>query len=401
MPRKDDSRREKGSGTITERTRADGTPVWLLRLTLPLNPVTGKRPRVSRTVEGTRQDAEKALRAWRVEVEQGRHSPPDRKTIAELSAEWLRDEAGPRLRPSTIEDYRQTIDKHLIPRIGTKRMQALTVADVHQFMTRMTHDGVGARTRQLALLRLKQMLDWALAMEWVQRNVAKPVRPPKADPGKAKAMSHAELKAFLDAAQYDYYWPLWLVYATTGVRRGEGLGLRWEDIHFGRKRLSVVQQVNLVKDKDGRVRPRIDELKSDAASRTLDLDEITVLALSEAHTIQQDIQCKAVYWQPSGLIFCTAHGTPHNPNNLYESFHRICEDAGLDPKAWNIHSLRHSHASHLILAGVPITEVSRRLGHANVSITLSTYAHLVNDHQGQAVAAIERALFNGAPELPG
>lgn len=142
MPRKDDSRREKGSGTITERTRADGTPVWLLRMTLPLNPVTGKRPRVSRTVEGTEKDAEKALRAWRVEVEQGRHSPPDRKTIAELSAEWLRDEVGPRLRPSTIEDYRQTIDKHLIPRIGTKRMQALTVADVHQFMTRMTHDGV-------------------------------------------------------------------------------------------------------------------------------------------------------------------------------------------------------------------------------------------------------------------
>lgn len=237
---------------------------------------------------------------------------------------------------------------------------------------------------------------WAVAMEWVRRNVAASISPPASERKEAKAMSHAELRDFLAAAKKDYYWPLWLVYATTGMRRGEGLGLRWQDVDLGRKRLAITQQVGLSKGEDGAVRVCIEQLKTKASIRALDLDEVTTAHLTERHAVQQNVQRQAVYWEPSDLVFCTRHGTPHNPNNLYPSFAAICEDAGLDPKAWSIHALRHSHASHLILAGVPIIEVSKRLGHSNVSITLRIYSHMISDYDGKAVAAIENILTRDA-----
>jgi integrase len=389
MGEKERKKRGHDEGGIRE-FKGRKTPAWEISLTLPPDRLTGVRKRATRTVRGSREQARDALIQWQADIIKGDHVPPDRMTVAQLADRWLQDEAGPRVRATTLALYADTIRVHILPPLGAVRVQALTPADVHQWMARLGRAGIGARARQMALMRLKQMLNWAVAMEWVRRNVAAGIAPPASEREEAKAMSHAELRDFLTAAKDDYYWPLWLVYARTGIRRGEGLGLRWEDFHETRKRLRIARAVTLIKGEGGKARPQISEVKSKAARRTIDLDDATVRALVAHHAARNaEKHLHANGHDHDQLIFPTAIGTPIRPDAIYKPFRRICADAGLDPAEWTVHHLRHSHASHLLLAGVPIIEVSRRLGHANPSITLQLYSHYVNDHAGMSVGAIE------------
>ena len=371
---------------------------WTIAPKIPPHPLTGERRVQTKRVIGTREDAEKALTEWQGRIDRGEYVAVSDDTMRTLLLRWLEDDCRPRVKPGTYDDYAATIRVHLLPRLGHLKAQALTPADVHRAIAGMRRE-TGARSVQLALLRLKSALEWAVAVELVPRNVAAKVAPPKYEAEPARAMTHAELRDFLTAAREDHYWPLWLVYATTGLRRGEGLGLRWEDVDLARARLRVHQAVSLVKGDDGVERPCIQEPKSRAARRTLDLDQETVRSLTALHEVVVDaVHVVTAKVNAHDLIFCTAIGTLINPANLYRNFTRICAHAGLDAD-WNIHHLRHTHVSHLLDAGVPIVEVSRRIGHASVSITLSTYSHWIQDSQSRSVAAIEAALFRGLPEL--
>jgi integrase len=210
-------------------------------------------------------------------------------------------------------------------------------------------------------------------------------------------MTHSEARSFLDAAKSDTYWPLWLVYLSTGLRRGEALGLRWSDLDLDRGRLSVRQSVGLLNGDDGSVRPALHAPKSMAALRTMDIDERCISALRDHGEVALGYPMAHHNGDVGKLVFATRHGALLNPTNLYRNMARICEDAGL-VGGWKIHDLRHTHATHLLLAGVPIEVVSKRLGHANSSITLRCYSHLLPGHGDMALAAIENALY-GVPLL--
>jgi integrase len=114
--------------------------------------------------------------------------------------------------------------------------------------------------------------------------------------------------------------------------------------------------------------------------------------LSGHLTKQQAMRQKARYWQNMDLVFCTSLGTPLNPANLYRQFAPIVKASGVYA-GLSIHDCRHSHATHLILAGVPITEVSRRLGHSKVSITVDVYGHLLADRESRVTSSIQEMLF--------
>jgi integrase len=366
---------------------------WEISVTLPPDPRTGERKRATRTVRGSRDQARDALIQWQADIIKGDHVPPDRMTVAQLADRWLHDEAGPRVRATTLALYADTIRVHIVPKLGTVRVQALAPADVHQWMARLGRVGIGAQARQMALARLKQMLDWAVKIELVTRNVAAAVKPPRHEAEPGRAMGHAELRAFLTAARSDGLWPLWLVYATTGMRRGEALGLRWSDLDTSPHRLHVARQVVIAAGPDGESGPRFEGLKTRASRRVIDIDRVTANALAKHREAQEGVRERAVFWGGDDLIFCTAYGTPIRPDAIYKPFRRICVEAGLDPKEWTVHALRHSHASHLLLAGVPLIEVSQRLGHQSVAITASLYAHMISDYDGKAAAAIEAGLL--------
>jgi integrase len=373
---------------ITRRERARSGPAYDVQV-----PLTGGG-RLSKTFNA-RSDAI----AWRDEqlvlLHRGEATPQTSVTVGALLTRWLEDEASARVRPSTLADYADTIRVHLLPRLGIVRADRLTAAHVHAMLADMERAGVGCRTRQLALLRLKQTLAWASDVELLRRSVAEKISPPRCPPSEKRALSAAEQRDFLAAAEHDVLWPLWRVYLMTGLRRGEGLGLEWRGVDLDDGVLSVRQQVNIEQDQHGVARPRVGEVKTAAARRTLVIDSAT----RDALVAYRDRRHAGETVRIHPLIFCTRHGTPLNPNNVIRTFTRIKEACGLGPDI-TIHSLRHTHATECIEAGMDWLAVAARLGHSDPSITHGTYGH---HRPGRERAIIDRlaAELGGVPELGG
>jgi integrase len=378
---------------IRQRTLPDGSLRYDVRVELPPDPRSGKRRTPSRTF-ADREEAERELRRLLTELDEGIVIAPDRLTVGDLLQRWLDQEVRHRVRPTTLEGYTATVRVHVLPYIGRQRSQALAPADVAALRSTLLR-ATGVRSTQLALLRLSQALAWGVSVELLKRNVASGIKRPPDTTSEKRALTHAEARAFLEIAETDHYAPLWRLYLATGLRRGEGLGLRWRDLDLDAQTLSVRQQIVL----GGKpARPMIQEPKSVAARRTIDIDVLTIKELAVHKERQFKAKQRVVLWQHLDLVFCTRHGTPLNPTNVLRNFRLIRDEAGLDPDI-TLHNLRHTHATHLILGGVPILEVSRRLGHSKTSITLDTYGHLLADYRGASVDAVAAALDGGLPEL--
>lgn len=382
--------RRRPRGSIRPNKTGGVVVSYTVRAPLPPDPLTGARRRRAGNV-ATKDAAEKLLTAWLAELDRGEAIDPTTMTVADLLATWLEADAAGRVRATTLADYTATIETHLIPRLGKRRAASLAPADVVALLSRMRREGCGVRTRQLALLRLKQALAWAVAVELLPRNVAANVKAPQETaPEERIALTHDEARRFLDAARDATYAPLWQLYLSTGLRRGEGLGLRWRDLDLGRARLTVRQQVVLAGTPE---RPTITEVKTKAGRRTVELDARLVAALVAHRERQQARRARAPFWREDlDLVFCTNRGFPLNPNNVLRAFYPIRDAAGLAPD-FPLHGLRHTHLTHLILGGVPIEVVARRAGHARTSITVDAYSHLLPGASAGAVAAVEAALY--------
>ena len=308
------------------------------------------------------------------------------ETVGELLDRWLNTVARHKVKPTTLEDYAFTIRKHLTPALGTIPVQALNSATVQTFYSDRIDAGIGARTVQLCHQRLSQALALAVREGVVTRNVCTATDPPTSRPTPAEVWTAQEARAFIAASMHDTYAPLWQLALGTGLRRGELLGVRWQDLDLDGRQLSVRQTVALLGGA-----PSVQSPKSPAARRTIKLSAGIVDSLAKHRVAQVARRLAAESWKDGDLVFCTGEGNPINPNNLYRNFDAIIAAAGV--KRIPPHGMRHTHATLLLAAGTPIKAVSERLGHAKTSITLDTYAHVLPDMQDRAVRAIDAALF--------
>ncbi len=372
-------------GSITKRLTKEGKARYLVRVEYPPDPVTGKRRQRAKTC-ATRKEAEAELARWLTEIERGTAIEPSTLTVGALLDLWLTTVAAPKVKPTTLEDYAATIRTHLTPALGAVPVQRLTPAQVHAALTGL-RDKTGARTLQLCYRRLSQALAWAEQMGLVARNVCAVVDVPRYAAAKPDVWTPAEAHRFLAAAQGSQWYAFFLLMLTTGLRRGEALGVRWQDLDLDAATLTVRQIVTVLGNK-----PHIQEPKSAASRRTVRLTPETVHALRD-HRLRQVAHRLAAgpAYQDHDLVFATAGGGPIHPSNVTRAAHRLCREAGLPPG--RVHALRHTHATWLILSGVPVKVVSARLGHAKTSITLDTYAHLLPGADDAAVEATRQALF--------
>ncbi len=357
----------------------------------------GTRTQVKVRGFATYREAEMALDEWRVSVNKQMAVEPSRMTVAQLLERWLAS-ACAGLRPKTIEAYTYSA-QHVSRRIGGRRAQALEPRDVDALKSALRRE-TSDRVAHNSLKVLRQALGWATRIELVQRNVALLVDLPSYQPEEGIALSHQQARAFLAVADDATYSPLWLLYLSTGVRRGEGLGLMWRDVDPKKGRLSIRNQVVLAKAQgQGQTRPVLAEVKTRSARRTIDLDARLTLALEEHIERQLKIRDSVRYWQDNDLVFCTRNGRILSPDNVRKVFYQLRSLSGM-PEGFTTHDLRHSHASFLLQAGVPVVEVSRRLGHSNPSVTMKIYAHLIPGVERSAPAAIERMLYGETSHIP-
>ena len=191
-----------------------------------------------------------------------------------------------------------------------------------------------------------------------------------------------ELRTFLQFVESDPLFAAWVLSASTGMRRGEVLGLRWQDIDFARRRLAIRQTIISI---DYLV--EISEPKTARGRRSVALDTGTVAALRAHRAAQNQEKLKlGQAYQDSGLVFCRADGTPVHPDRFTQMFDKHVKDSGI-PRI-RLHDLRHTHATLALAAGIHPKVVSERLGHSTVAFTMDVYSHAIPSMEAEAAETI-------------
>jgi integrase len=343
-----------------------------------------------------RKEAETAVRELLGRVDSGSYVPSSRTTVAEYLRQWLN---GIRVKPTTLANYRGSAEAYVIPRLGGLPLQALTAEHLDVLYRELERSGrrdggaLAPKTVRHAHTMLRKALADAVKRGHLASNVADLANPPTQRQARSTAArdhvwTPEQLRAFLAAVRDHRLYAAWHVVATTGMRRAELLGLRWSDVdldaavlHAGRQTVTVAEG-EPVWQADG---------KTDAAGREVALDTETVAVL-RAHKRRQAEErlAAAATWtgDPRGpLLFTDRYGHGLDPEGFTALHLARVRDTGL-PEV-DVHGMRHSYATAALRAGVSPEVVSQRLGHADVSTTLSIYAHVRqhDDHEAAARAA--------------
>jgi integrase len=295
----------------------------------------------------------------------------------------------PRQRPNVLQllGGQLSLDRCLI--IATIRL-AVELEAFHPFPPQLELQPPDVERR---IKGLRVALKDAMLMGLIQRNVAELVRAPRRSAREMKTLSEEQATLFLKATEHDRFAALFVLALTTGMREGELLGLRWQDINF--ERATVQVQLN-VQEKDGRF--ALAELKTAYSRRNIGLSRIAIAALRQ-HKAQQDSQRSRLgqAWVGQLDLVCpNSVGGLMIPDNMVKrSFKPLLANAGL-PEI-RFHDLRPTAATLLLSRGVHPKVVSEMLGHADISITLRIYAH-VTPHMQQAAVVVMDALFYHGPE---
>lgn len=220
---------------------------------------------------------------------------------------------------------------------------------------------------------VNQVLEHAKSWNLIGVNVAEQVTCPKVERKPIELLTQAQVNHFLSVIEDDPLYPLYVTIISTGLRRGEALGLKWENVDLEQGVLWVKGIITCVKGKTTWGEP-----KTASSRRMVGIPEFTVDVLKK-HRERQQVE--------SEFVFCTSVGTPYSPRNILRHFKKMAKIAGL-PEDTNIHSLRHFFVSYALAQHVPVKDVQVIVGHTDARFTLSVYAHLMEEAQKEAAKKV-------------
>lgn len=353
---------------------------WRYRAAIGVNPDTGRRRWVSKGGFPTKRAATAALTAVLADADRGVVVERSPLTVSEYLEQWLDGVAGD-LKPTTLGSYRQAV-KRLKRTIGDVKVQDLKPLAVERAYQKLTASGLGAKTVLNTHMVLRRALADAERLDLVVRNAAAAARPPSVRRKEQETWTPEELSRFLASVADHRLFAAFVLSATTGMRRGELMGLRWRDVDLDAGRLSIVSTITTV---NGRAVES--STKTNKSRRRIALDGGTVAVL-RAHQERQSAerQHAGKLWSDSGLVFTREDGTALHPDRFTHLFTRLIRKAGLSPI--RLHDLRHTYATLALEAGVHPKIVSERLGHATTGITLDLYSHVTPSMDEQAAETI-------------
>ena len=311
-------------------------------------------------------------------------------TVGQWLDVWLSDIKGfDGTRPRTLTLYEGLADRYVRPVIGGVRLDKLTPAHVQRLVTE-TRNGQTSRgtppsasTLRHVYKLIRNALGDAYRMELVTRNVATQVKAPPIDRQRRVGLDVAEAKRLFEVINGERLEALYVLALMTGLRRGELLALRWDDIDFGSRQLHVRRAMQRV---DGKL--QVVEPKTSSSRRTVVLPRLAVRHLQE-HKKRQDAERQALgeAWREHGLVFASSIGTPVEPRNVNRRWDELRRRAGLD---WlRLHDLRHGCATLLLAKNVPDRVIMEVLGHAEIGVTMNTYAHVLPVLRQEAADAMD------------
>jgi integrase len=374
--------RKRGNGEGSIYRRKDGR--WVGQYLV----YTSKGPKYRYIYGRTRSEVSKKLTKAMADRDGGLVFDAGNLTIGEYLERWLADTVKGTVRTSTFQRHEQIVRTHLAPAIGRVKLKTLTPAHVRSVHREKLEEGLSPATVRKIHSTLHKALSQAVADGLLPRNAAD-VKAPRPAPEEMRPLSENEARTFLDATREagDRFEALYVLAITTGIRRGEVLGLRWDDADLDRGTLRVGRA--LVREGGRHV---IGETKTKRGRRRVNLTPRTVAAL-KAHRRRQleERMRRSDLYKDQGLIFATSVGTPLNPENLVKrSFKPLLKRAGL-PEI-RFHDLRHTCATLLLGRGVHPKIVQELPCHATIAMTLDTYSHYLPSMGDQASGAMGDAL---------
>ena len=372
-----------GEGSI--RKRKDGR--WEGRYTAGHEPETG-RPIYKNVLGRTQAEVKEKLKTAIKVTQSLDFSKTGQYTVGQWMDVWYENYAKVKVRPSSHQTYKGYIENHIKPNIGDIPLEKLTTLDLQKFYKKLLSNGRVDRLESKGqpkglspktVRNIHQILSSALKLAQEQRiiltNPAEGCALPKVEHREMKTLPVEQLQSFLREAKDSGVFALYYLELATGLRRGELLGLKWEDIDLEHGDLRVRRQI-------ARINGQVVEapLKTKNAYRTLPLAEDTISILKE--------QKKKVGSSP--WVFPSATGGPISPDSVLHMLHRVLKRAGL-PKV-RFHDLRHTFATLALQNGVDIKTVSGMLGHFSAGFTLDTYAHVTTSAQKAAANTMGKLL---------
>ena len=373
-------------------------------------------------VPPSKKDAETLLAKRMVELNAGDYIEPTDMTFAQFKDEWMEKyaEAG-EIRHSTLTLYRGFFRTHMIPYFGTKPLATISTKDIQGFKARMltkgkkrvkwvegadskkkkevTLTGLSAQTVKHMLRIMRQMFDHAIDWNYLRINPAKKVPMPKIKKKEMDCLTPDEAALFLQHLPQKWY-PFFMTAIVTGMRVGELIGMRWENMDWDKEQYFVKE--TWLRPRAGR-KAEFAEPKTESSMAPVELTRTCLNALKQHRKAQAAEKLKAgENYQDQGLIFATSMGKPLDDKHIIQrTFHPTLMAAGI--RTIRFHDLRHTCASILINRGVNQKRVQKQLRHSSIEITLDRYAHLfpdgdgeVSKHMDEALSFPVRASSNGA-----
>jgi integrase len=371
-------KRGNGEGSITRRK--DG--LYMARYTVQTAAGSKRKALYGKTRLEVAAKLSKAL----ADRESGLTYDAGKQTVEEYLARWLSNSVRDTVRRRTYERYESIVRVHLTPAIGKVKLKTLTPDHVRGLYREKLDGGLAPRTVLHIHRTLSKALKQATDDGLIPRNAAALVKPPRPRREEIRPLNRDQVRALFEAAREDRLEALYVATVTAGLRRGELQGLKWEDLDLEAGALQVRRTLS---------EPRggyIFEAPKSGKGRNIRLTQRARAALREHRKRQLEEKKRlGALWQENGLVFPSSVGTPLLGGNLNRAFKALLKRATL-PLSFRFHDLRHTCATLLLKQGVNPKFVQELLGHADISLTLNVYSHVLPDMGDIAAGAMDDAL---------
>ncbi len=372
-------KRADGEGSIYQRR--DGRWVGSLRV----DDQFGRRRR--KYVYASRQgDARKKLEQLKRDVAAGNPVNFDDRTVADWLKWWLHEVKGESVSPRTMESYEMVVRLRLIPYLGHLRLTELRVEHVEAMRNELRKTKLSSRSVNYTRAVLRGALNEAIRRGYLGRNPAALSAPVKERTFEVNPFNRAEVKRLFDGMRGHPLEALIIVAVSMGLRQGEALALRWDDVDLER---GVLQVRHTLQRRDGAW--HFDQPKTSKSRRSLEMPAFTVEAL-RAHRMRQ-LETRLLAgsaWEDWNLVFPSTCGTPLNNSNVTHRFKALLQQLSLRPQRF--HDLRHCCATLLLAKHVPMRVVTEILGHSQITLTADLYSHVLSEVQRDAAQHMDELL---------
>jgi integrase len=375
------SKNGNGEGSIYEHKR-NGKKVGYRGSYTVYTAAGPKRRYVSgKTREETRQKLTKAM----ADRDGGLVFDAGGQSVGEYLERWLETSVSGSVRESTYASYCRQARRYLVPTIGSVKLKKLSAMHVQGIYRSMLNRGLASRAVQYTHAVLHRALKQAVRWGLVPRNVCEDVNRPRLRREEMRPLDREQARCLLEAAEGDRFEALYVLAVRTGMRPGELLGLKWEDVDLDGNGGSL--RVNCALS-DG----KLAEPKRNRSRRRIDLSAGSIVALKvhRKRQLEERMQ-KAGLWRDHGLVFPSSVGTPLSHRNVVRAFKQLLKRASL-PETVRLYDLRHTCATLLLNGNVHPKYVQELLGHASIAQTLDTYSHVLKGMDGGIGAVMDEAL---------